>query len=365
MSKRQWPRVLFDLGTGYELFACLFVIHKAADYGVRPSWAAGVRSRLSADVREMLANIIDCFGLPAHWVYALAEPRDGAAVIQEIERMPAETILPELALDPGYPQPIKEIFFRVMKSGTWGKQELKDVMGFFKQYDMGSRKNFQLWLDWWTKPGEFGLLYRRGLQEFYEGFFREEEKRIRPVLEEGLERVRKRSRELSVPDLFDEITQAHWMSEENLSGLEDFILIPSFWISPLVFIGKLNEKQGIAQFGIRPKHISLVPGEAIPEGLSLPLQALSDTTRLRILRLLNEDPLTQAQIAKALRLRAPTITHHIKILRFANLIVPAPCDSGEKRYRMREQSMAETWEVLEDFLKIGRNGQGGSENGKL
>jgi DNA-binding transcriptional ArsR family regulator len=145
-----------------------------------------------------------------------------------------------------------------------------------------------------------------------------------------------------------------------LEDVEEYVLIPSFWISPLVFIGRLSEKTGIAQFGIRPKTVSLVPGEAIPEGLALPLQALSDTTRLRILRLLNENPMTQAQIAKALRLRAPTITHHIKILRFANLIVPAPCASGEKRYTMREASMKETWNVLADFLKLGSKRQEGN-----
>ena len=92
----------------------------------------------------------------------------------------------------------------------------------------------------------------------------------------------------------------------------------------------------------------------------LTLQALSDTTRLRILRHLSAEPLTQAQIAKKLRLRPPTITHHIKILRFAALVVPAPCDSGEKRYTVREACLDETCRELKQFLKGGTTSEGGS-----
>jgi hypothetical protein len=44
---------------------------------------------------------------------------------------------------------------------------------------------------------------------------------------------------------------------------------------------------------------------------------MSDSTLLSILRSVGETPMTQAEIVRKLRLRPPTISHHLKSLRRA------------------------------------------------
>ena len=37
--------LLWDIGTAYEFFISLYVLHEPEKFGVRASWAAGIRSR--------------------------------------------------------------------------------------------------------------------------------------------------------------------------------------------------------------------------------------------------------------------------------------------------------------------------------
>jgi len=48
-TKIQW-----DIGTAYDLFVSLRALHDPDTFGVRASWAAGVRSRLPTEHRQTL-----------------------------------------------------------------------------------------------------------------------------------------------------------------------------------------------------------------------------------------------------------------------------------------------------------------------
>ena len=87
-----------------------------------------------------------------------------------------------------------------------------------------------------------------------------------------------------------------------------------------MFFGMVGAGRGILLFGARPTGASLVPGELVPDALLRSLKALSDPTRLRILHYLTLEPRTPAQLARQLRLRAPTVIHHLKALRLAGLV---------------------------------------------
>ena len=45
-------KISWDMGTAYDFFASLKVLHYPAKFGVRGAWAAGVRSRLSQNDRD-------------------------------------------------------------------------------------------------------------------------------------------------------------------------------------------------------------------------------------------------------------------------------------------------------------------------
>src|SRR5690606_25511350 len=50
-------RIKWDIGTAYDFFISLWVLHEPEHLGLRGSWAAGVRSRLPAPERELLQRV--------------------------------------------------------------------------------------------------------------------------------------------------------------------------------------------------------------------------------------------------------------------------------------------------------------------
>ena len=103
-------------------------------------------------------------------------------------------------------------------------------------------------------------------------------------------------------------------------------------------------------FGSRPADAALVPGEVVPDAMLRSLKALSDPTRLRILRYLAVEPLTPSQLSTRLRLRAPTMIHHLNNLRLAGLVHLSLDKQGERRYAIRTERVAETFDALKNFL---------------
>ena len=91
----------------------------------------------------------------------------------------------------------------------------------------------------------------------------------------------------------------------------------------------------------------------MPDALSQGLGALSDGTRLRMLQALARERLTQAEIARKLRLRAPTITHHLRVLRLAGLVALDFSKKEEKRYSLRKDRPQEIFKGLSTFLSSG------------
>jgi DNA-binding transcriptional ArsR family regulator len=109
-------------------------------------------------------------------------------------------------------------------------------------------------------------------------------------------------------------------------------------------------------FGARPMDISLVPGEAIPDTMLRALKAMADPTRLKILRYLGERPYTPSQLARLLRLRAPTVTHHLNALRLAGLVHLTLEGEGERMYQARQEAIDGTFSTLKEFLEAGGQG---------
>ena len=125
-------------------------------------------------------------------------------------------------------------------------------------------------------------------------------------------------RNLELPDLFEELSQGLRFTE--LPEIDELILAPSFWVTPLMYFGHLGSSKAVWLFGARASDQSLVPGETVPDALLRALKALSDPTRLKILHYLSQEPLSPAELSRRLRLRAPTVTHHLQTLRLAGLV---------------------------------------------
>ena len=150
---------------------------------------------------------------------------------------------------------------------------------------------------------EIGIGLLSALKAYYEVFFHEEENRIRPALEAALEEAQEKAEHMELRELLEELSQGVRFARE----IEDMnlVLAPSFWGAPWVMFDEIDDETEMILFGARPANASLVPGEVVPDALVRALKALSDPTRLRIMRYLVEEPLTPTQLANRLRLPCP------------------------------------------------------------
>jgi DNA-binding transcriptional ArsR family regulator len=351
------PTITWDSGTAYDFFVSLNVINAPAEYGLRPSWAAGIRSRLSAPSRMVFSNAMAKMFPSVWWISGLPQPKQARNVLELLEDMKPEEILPSLCMDPGCVEGCGGVPAQVYKKGTWDES---DVEKYLQEESRAIGSNAQKaidkdsvrkWLDWWSKPAEFGSALRAGLREYYESFFREEERRIAPDLERALDHARELASRLPLPKLFEELSQGVRLENVLAAGAKELRLAPCYWITPRILYDHcLHDGAQLVVFGARPPEASLIPGDVIPARLLLALEAMSDPTRLSILRAVGETPMTQAEIARKLRLRPPTISHHLKSLRLAGLIAYVGTEKGETRFAARAQQVEESCAALKDFL---------------
>ncbi len=347
------PVLSWDWGTAYDLFVSLEVLHEPGDFGVRGAWAAGVRARLASAEREILEQSRLLFHVPIRWVHTLPAPKDVLTVLWALGQVPPAERLPLLAHHPDRAPAVADLLQAVAERGSWGEAD-REALRAGLQCEGGKRctpENLAVVLDWWAQTAEFGERYLAALQAYQDAFFAEEEKRIRPALESALAQARELAQTLALPDLLEELSQGVRFSV--WPEMAELVLAPSYWITPLMLFGKASAERAVWLFGARPADASLVPGETVPEGMLRALKALSDPTRLRILRYLAGEPLTPAELARRLRLRIPTVTHHLKTLRLAGLVqLTVDEHKDEKRYAARRGAVAAMFATLERFLAV-------------
>lgn len=353
----QSPLIRWDTGTAYDFFISLQVLHDPDTYGLRASWAAGVRSRLPAPERKVLEDTHGFLWVPTHWISSLPEPKDAATALWELRQLPPVQRITSLLTACSKPD-IKEIIDRIFERGAWVKADLDELSNILSQHhDKESPDMLSRFLDWCAKPAIFGDLLLSALQSYYQSFFAEEEKRIQPYLKSGLVNAQALAEKLPLPELLAELSQG--LHFEKPFAEPGIVLVPGYWNTPLVFFGEMDPQHQVYIFGVRPPEVSIVPGEMVPDGLLRSLKALADPTRLRILHFLSQEAMTQAELARRLRLRAPTITHHLSAMRLAGLVHINIDDSDTKENRLyaaRLEAVQATFKHLEEYLRAGNEG---------
>ena len=167
-------------------------------------------------------------------------------------------------------------------------------------------------------------------------------------MQAALAHAQKLAEKLPIAALLEELSQGVRYADEPRPA--ELTLAPSFWITPLLIRSHVGPERELFLFGGRPANASLVPGELVPDALFQALKALADPTRLRILRYLAQEPLTPSELAHRLRLRAPTVIHHLHALRLAGLVYLS-FEAKEKRYAARSQAVEATFAALNQFLQ--------------
>ena len=342
-------QLTWDFGTAFDLFASLHVLHNPDRFGIRAAWAAGVRSRLSTEDRDTLEQAEVAVWIPLPWIQALAAPKDSATALWALRQIPAGERLAALGLRPGLPQGAAEIYQAVVARGACDAADLEALRAAYQTSGNPPRpKILETRLAVWAQAATFGERYLQALQSYQDVFFSEEEKRIRSALQSAAEQAQARAAQIPVEALIEELS--HGVRLENDLDWQELRLVPSYWIAPLVIFEPLGGGQELFLFGARPAEVSLVPGEWVPEGMLRTIKTLGDPTRLRILRYLSQGTITPAELARRLRLRAPTVTHHLNLLRLAGLVYLTLGEQGQRRYAARPEAVDEAFAVLRAFL---------------
>ena len=353
------PALHWEYGTAYELAVSLWVLHKADEFGIRPSFAAGVRSRIPPTERKLLEDIFPIFGLPFKWLHSLPAPRDAITALWALKQIPpAERMIRIQNLDEDYAshegehgekiRQARDLLLRVASDRKWKPKDAEFLLQYAdKKIDGLKKDGIERILYWWSRPEEFGEGFLSALQAYYQSFFQEEEKRIEPVLKRSLEHAKKLSSKMGIDELFLELSQGIKLDDDFRAP--NFIFVPAFWSTPLILFDRIDHDTMMILYGARPADMSVVPGEVVPDGLVRALKALADPTRLKILNYLAQEELAPSELARRLKLRAPTVTHHMSDLRLAGL-VNVVIKGQEKRYSARSEAIDAIHNTLKDFL---------------
>lgn len=339
--------LIWETATGYDLFVSLHVLQNPDEFALRGAWAKGVRARLPADARDFLEQTGAHLLTALPWVYRLEGKKDASNILAALAHIPAEQRFVSLLQSEEVPAEIQGILDRIAARGAWSDEDRKALAATGKPI---SQEDMAILLDLWAGAGEYGQRVLPALEAYYEVFFREEEGRIGPALEESAARGREMAQELPLHELFSELSQGIRF-EKNMLTYPEWVMAPTFWITPRILVTKIGPERGAFFYGGRPDDASLVPGEAVPDALFLALKALADPTRLRILHYLEEEPQTPSELARTLRLRAPTVIHHLNSLRLAGLVY-VTFGKGDKRYAARTSRVAEVYLQLRRYLGI-------------
>ena len=353
----QVPQLSWDTGTAYDFFISLSVLHEPDSFGLRSSWAAGVRSRLSTDDRKTLLVAERLVGTPLNWIYNLPAPKSATSALWTLRQLPSDQRFPMLVFSTCYFQEVNEVLEDVADRRSWNEADIESLKKAYRiayrkkgeHHKIPASKVLASILDAWIHPVEYGEIYLTALENYYQAFFAEEEQQIEQALEDGLLKAKDLAKNLKFSELFEQLSQGLQM--DNLSEMTEMVLVPSYWCTPLVFFGEISEKKMLVTFGVRPKDASLEHGEVIPDALLRGLKAVSDPTRLRILHYLAQEPMTPAELARKLRLRAPTVTHHLKTLRLAGLVHLSLETHGERHYAARNEAINELNSLLHNFVE--------------
>lgn len=354
MTEKKTPgtdqiKLTWDIGTAYELFVSLHVLHEPELFDLRPSWAAKIRSRIPIAERIFLEEIYFFLNFPLGWLHSLPAPKNAITVIYTLQQTPpAQRGRMLLDLDKGL-EPESKYLVKIAKHRSWNKTDLANLVPLMCKDAAGSNRDEQAlikYLNWWVRPEDFGNLLLSSLQAYQQAFFEQEEQRVGTVLQNGLEHAQQLAERLTVSDLIAELSLG--VRYEEAIGKE-LILVPTFWMSPLVHLQKIGEAQKLFLFGVRPSTMSAIPGELVPDGLLITLKALADPTRLKILNYLGKEELTPSELSRRLNLRPPTVTHHLKELRLSGL-VNLTLRGQERFYRARLEALDSLHIDLKRFL---------------
>lgn len=341
----------WDSGTAYDFFISLFVLHNHERFGLRAQWAAGVRSRIPLEQRVFLEDLLQFMPPPLAWTHQLeVEDKNAASVLNSLRSIAPEARLLSLLKKSTLTPHVEAVIKALANQSSVTSVQIEVLREYHKKRPVSvSSGALHKMAEACMQPAEFGERLLKAFETYYEVFFKEEEERITALLKDGLMDAQEKAKHLLLPELMEDLS--HGVSYESVESIKCIHLVPSYWSTPLVFTNFCSEKELLMLFGCRKDDQNLIPGEYVPESLMNAMKVLSDGTRLRILRYLNESPDSPSGLAKKLRLRPPTVVHHLHKLRLAGLVHIIISQQGNRMYALRKEALKAVMSNLKVYLE--------------
>ncbi len=341
----------WDFGSAFDFFISLFVIHHPDRFGLRAAWAAGVRSRLNLEDRQFMEEALTYMPVPLSWVNQLPlKEKNTRAVLDYFAGIPPEKRLITLFSPTEMPAEVTNAMARIHHQQRVTAEDLKAFRMILQNRTTPIKtREVKQMAEAFLDPAAFGERLLSVFNSYFQSFFAEEEERILPALLDGLQFAKKQAKELPLAQLVDLLS--HGVKVADLDTFQKVILTPSYWSSPLNFFYPPRPEELLFVFGCRQDTQNLIPGEYVPDSLVSGLKALADPTRLRILHYLYEGTTTPSSLARRLRLRAPTVIHHLNTLRLAGMIKVTIKSSGERCYSLHQDAIDAAFQQVNAIIK--------------
>ncbi len=115
MEEQIRTRIHWDIGTAYDLFISLRILHEPEEYNIRASWAAGVRSRVPLEHRQTLEQLTNLTAVPLAFIHSLDEPKDSTELLKKMKQITPMKLLEGLTIHSRTPQEVQDIFFTTLR----------------------------------------------------------------------------------------------------------------------------------------------------------------------------------------------------------------------------------------------------------
>lgn len=328
--KRKPPTVQVIASPAYDLLLSLFVVftQRANDFEQDPQWwIAQAREKCSPELFATLAFFFGdeeesqwCASRLCKLLWQTPAPLDIPATLDWLAQLPVAEVLTVLLDRDGLGDDWYETALALLQPQTESTNRKNDqlhksIQAFARRFPAGERAAVVRFL---TEPeAERGRLIA-AVREWYTLVFAQEEARITAAMIREATALEKRRDELPVEDLFTSVVKG--IEFDLPAATARLVLVPSVVIMPTVFYFSWGDTATYC-YPIPDAPRTASDSAAIQRRDMVRLfEALSDDTRLRILRYLAERQMYLTEISEHLKLTKATTRHHMVRLRAAGLV---------------------------------------------
>lgn len=334
----RWDRhveLTFSVVPAYDLPISLAAIANPVRHELPAAWGREARKTLSADVRKDLGAF---FGgpipigiLPIQLVPDLAPSGEPERFLAGLESLEMPDLIAALLNRRTAERGLESAIRRVVRGQPLSSKDEAVIGREEAGLPAEARRRFRTVL---RDPERARRQYLGLLRSHLEGWFASNYPEQSLLLHQRAKQGRRSIGKLPPAEVIGRVTGGFTLQS---AAVHSVTLVPSYYASPFVYVVK-EGRDVVLVYGARANEAN-AGRVAIDQRTVKVLKALADETRLRILQLLAERPLYGQQLAEALGVSHPTISHHMTQLRVAGLTRTELGEDGSNRYAVRADTL--------------------------